>query len=161
MKRATAVILLFALLFMSGCSNGPTEYEKAVACIGQSTDVLREQVGLPNKVYYTSAKNGGLEGELLYQGFTVYIYRDLNGLENVTDVVEDSGETKSDYEIATEYIGKPLSELQDQIGLPNNLRYANSCLGDGDDGELYYDGFTVYTYRDTDGTENVYDVIAD
>ena len=27
------------------------------------------------------------------------------------------------------------------------------------DGELYYDGFTVYTYRDPYGTENVYDVM--
>ena len=36
------------------------------------------------------------------------------------------------------------------------------CLllhGEGEDGELYYDGFTVYTYRDTDGSESVYDVM--
>ena len=29
------------------------------------------------------------------------------------------------------------------------------CLGEGEDGNLYYDGFTVYTYRDVDGTEVV------
>ena len=31
---------------------------------------------------------------------------------------------------------------------------ARSCLGDGDDGNLYYEGFTVYTYRE-DGEETV------
>ena len=30
-----------------------------------------------------------------------------------------------------------------------------SCLGEGEDGNLYYDGFTVYTYRDVDGSETV------
>ena len=45
------------------------------------------------------------------------------------------------------------------IGEPDNSSYASSCLGPGEDGELYYDGFTVYTYRDPDGTENVYDVM--
>ena len=45
------------------------------------------------------------------------------------------------------------------IGKPNNESYASSCLGDGEDGELSYDGFTVYTYRAPDGAETVYDVI--
>ena len=33
-----------------------------------------------------------------------------------------------------------------------------SCIGDGEDGIWYYDGFTVYTYRGTDGSERVEDV---
>ena len=49
--------------------------------------------------------------------------------------------------------------LTDAIGKPNNESYASSCLGDGEDGELSYDGFTVYTYRAPDGAETVYDVI--
>ena len=54
----------------------------------------------------------------------------------------------------------PLSSLTDAIGEPKNESYASSCLGDGEDGELSYDGFTVYTYRAPDGTETVYDVLA-
>ena len=45
------------------------------------------------------------------------------------------------------------------IGEPTNgSEYASSCLIDGEDGVLYYDGFTVYTLRYADGTETVYDV---
>ena len=161
MKRIIATLLLFSLLFATGCSKGPTLYEKAQDCVGASTDYLREQIGLPEKIYYSNSPLGNsMQGELVYSGFTVYTNLDYDGKETVTDVVENNDEQKSDYEIAQSYIGKPLSELQELIGLPNNLRYANSCLGEGEDGELYYRSFTVYTYRETDGTETVYDVVS-
>lgn len=44
------------------------------------------------------------------------------------------------------------------IGQPNSKSYASSCLGEGEDGEWYYSGFTVYTYRDPSGSETVQDV---
>ena len=37
---------------------------------------------------------------------------------------------------------------------PESSDYAPSCLGEGEDGNLYYDGFVVYTYREN-GTETV------
>lgn len=58
-------------------------------------------------------------------------------------------------QLAKECIGKPVSELYDRIGYPNSSDYAPSCMGDGEDGNLYYDGFIVYTYREGD-TESVY-----
>ena len=60
---------------------------------------------------------------------------------------------------AQEMIGEDVSSLTAAIGEPENSSYASSCLGPGEDGELYYDGLTVYTYRDPDGTENIYDVM--
>ena len=51
--------------------------------------------------------------------------------------------------------GADVNELIAAIGEPESSDYAPSCLGEGEDGNLYYDGFTVYTYRDTDGTETV------
>ena len=48
-----------------------------------------------------------------------------------------------------------MDELIAAIGEPNSSDYAPSCLGEGEDGNLYYDGFTVYTYRDTSGAETV------
>ena len=68
-------------------------------------------------------------------------------------------EKKAPIEQASELIGGSVSELYDAIGQPADSKYASSCLGDGEDGELYYDGFTVYTYRDIDGSENIYDVM--
>lgn len=52
--------------------------------------------------------------------------------------------------IANEYIDKPVEELYEAIGYPESSDYASSCLGDGEDGNLYYDGFIVYTYREGD-----------
>lgn len=60
--------------------------------------------------------------------------------------------------MASKYIGQRVGNLVAAIGQPNSKSYASSCIGDGEDGEWYYNGFTVYTYRDTDGTETVEDV---
>ena len=51
-------------------------------------------------------------------------------------------------------IDKTVEELIALIGEPVNSDYAPSCLGPGEDGRLYYEGFFVETYRE-DGTEIV------
>lgn len=55
--------------------------------------------------------------------------------------------------------GQPVQELYDAIGMPTGEpEYASSCLvTGGKDGVLPYDGFTVYTLVQPDGTETVYD----
>ena len=58
---------------------------------------------------------------------------------------------------AKEFIDKPVADLIAAIGEPISAEYAPSCLGSGEDGELTYDGFTVYTYKEGD-TETVNDV---
>lgn len=50
--------------------------------------------------------------------------------------------------IAESFVEKPISELIAAVGEPSSADYASSCLGPGEDGELSYDGFTVYTYRE-------------
>lgn len=70
------------------------------------------------------------------------------------------GKDASALETAESMKGEPIDALIEAIGQPNDSSYASSCIGDGEDGELYYDGFTVYTYRDTDGTESVFDVMS-
>ena len=59
---------------------------------------------------------------------------------------------------ARAYIGQSASSLIAAIGSPISSSYAPSCLGPGEDGELIYDGFTVYTYREN-GVETVEDVL--
>lgn len=58
---------------------------------------------------------------------------------------------------AQSYIGKSASSMIAAMGSPTSSQYSPSCMGDGEDGELYYDGFTVYTYREN-GQEKVMDV---
>jgi len=55
---------------------------------------------------------------------------------------------------ASAYIGQNVSSLIAALGEPGSRTYAPSCLGEGEDGELSYSGFTVYTYREN-GTETV------
>ncbi|MCM1149361.1 MAG: hypothetical protein NC319_04650 [Butyricicoccus sp.] len=52
-------------------------------------------------------------------------------------------------------VGADVSELYEAIGYPVSSSYAPSCLGDGEDGELVYDGFTVYTFKAASGAETV------
>ena len=73
-----------------------------------------------------------------------------------TETAEPAEETGGSLlEIAKGYEGANVDELIAAIGEPNISDYAPSCLGEGEDGNLYYDGFTVYTYRDTSGAETV------
>ena len=59
-------------------------------------------------------------------------------------------------EAARKYVGKDVAKLYAAIGEPRGSEYVSSCLGDGEDGILYYDGFTVTTYREN-GKETVED----
>ena len=49
---------------------------------------------------------------------------------------------------AEQFKDKSVQELFAVVGEPESSSYAPSCLGSGEDGELCYDGFTVYTYRE-------------
>lgn len=62
-------------------------------------------------------------------------------------------------EAAQGLIGEDVEALYEAIGEPEESSYASSCIGDGEDGELRYDGFHVYTYRAPDGAERVQDVL--
>lgn len=54
--------------------------------------------------------------------------------------------------------GQPVEDLIDWLGEPESREYSSSCLVEGgQDGQLCYDGFTVYTLVQPDGTETIYD----
>lgn len=54
------------------------------------------------------------------------------------------------FELAQSCIDLSVEELYALIGEPESSDYAPSCLNPdvGEDGNLYYDGFIVYTYRE-------------
>lgn len=56
------------------------------------------------------------------------------------------------FALAESCIGKSVDELIALIGEPESMDYAPSCLVEGaEDGNWYYDGFTVYTLLTADG----------
>ena len=79
--------------------------------------------------------------------------------EEVTEIIDETvptEEQKSAFELAQSCVDMTLDDLIALIGEPESADYAPSCLnpGVGEDGNLYYDGFIVYTYREGD-TETV------
>ncbi len=74
--------------------------------------------------------------------------------EEPEESAEPAPETVSDAEKAVQEAKKlktrPVSELIEILGEPLSEDAAPSCMGPGEDVNLYYDGFTVYTYRDGD-----------
>ena len=88
---------------------------------------------------------------------------DLTPAATPEPVVETVVESNPLVDAAMACIGEDVSVLYKAIGEPSDSSYAPSCLGigtGGEDGELYYDGFYVATYRE--GTrETVRDVIVD
>lgn len=81
--------------------------------------------------------------------------------ENKDPVEEPSEDLPTDpelsaFELAQSCIDLSVEELYALIGEPESADYAPSCLNpeEGEDGNLYYDGFIVYTYREGD-TETV------
>ena len=69
----------------------------------------------------------------------------------------DEASEDEKFEIANTLIDHPVSDLIEAIGEPLESAYASSCMGGGQDGELYYREFTVVTYLEN-GSETVVDV---
>ena len=82
------------------------------------------------------------------------------GPEVTPEPAAESSEAEKQIAVVKELIGRPVAELYAAIGEPSGgSDYGPSCLvTGGKDGMLYYDGFTVYTLVQPDGSESVYDV---
>ena len=74
---------------------------------------------------------------------------DENEVQNSSEE-EAAPEVNEEKALAESMIGEEVSKLIEAIGEPESADYASSCLGPGEDGELQYDGFTVYTYKEGD-----------
>jgi Transglutaminase-like enzymes, putative cysteine proteases len=71
---------------------------------------------------------------------------DINNVDNSTLMAD-----------AESLIGESVQKMYDIAGKPEASEYAPSCMGSGQDGELSYPGFTVYTYKDNN-SEIIVDV---
>lgn len=79
-------------------------------------------------------------------------------VETTVPETETQAEAEADTrkEQAIALIEAPVEDLYAAIGYPESSDYASSCLVEGgEDGNLYYDGFIVYTIRKGD-QETVY-----
>ena len=148
MKKLTALIsALSLLLFLCACSDPGAE---STGNTGASPDPAASQAVSDGPVLNTAGP-----------------------VETPTPGGESEGPEPSE-ELSTEELKAiaielserraPVSELYAAIGQPISSDYAPGCLAEGEngeDGELYYDGFIVYTGRSSTQEEFVYDVLGD
>lgn len=139
-KRLTAIAMLMCILivFAAGCSSDDTAEVSATAA-AEATEVptvTQEPSAQATEVPMVTAEPSGSDNSEL------------------TDAVSatDSPEMTE----AKNYVGQSVDELYSAMGEPNSSEYTESCLvADGQDGLLYYDGFTVSTVIYADGTEMI------
>lgn len=74
----------------------------------------------------------------------------LKPVESGSPVEETPAVDDTMFKAALACVDQDVSALYAAIGEPEDSSYASSCIGEGEDGELYYDGFTVATYREGD-----------
>ena len=86
---------------------------------------------------------------------TVAVEETAAPTEAPTEAATEAAPAADQKTLAESCIEKDISELYALIGEPASSEYAPSCLVEGEDGALYYDGFVVYTTREGD-VETVY-----
>ena len=139
MKKLISLILC-ALLALSllGCSGGNTASAETTAAPAATAVPATEApaaTAAPVEATEAPVEATGSDGE------------DAALLETVRQILD--------------LIDQPVEDLYDLIGQPvREGEYTSSCLvTGGQDGQLEYDGFTVYTIVQPDGTETVYDIL--
>ena len=138
MKKNTAIILsLFLILTLCACSSSQTPAAEA------AKDSPAETASTAEVTQIAEVQSEPEAAESTEEAAQEAVQEDV------------SNEL---YETALNFIDKDVSQLIDAIGEPTGTDYMPSCMGDGDDGELYYDGFYVATYREGN-EETVIDVI--
>lgn len=128
MKKYVCAILLmgFAFLLLAGCEQPENEEPDLTANL-EETDT-QSRVSIPEGMESVlPGAGGGTEGE-------------ASENEPVNEAMQ----------MAEDCVGQEVAALYEVIGMPTDSTYVASCLGAGEDGELYYDGFTVVTYREGD-----------
>ncbi len=73
----------------------------------------------------------------------------------------DAAVNTAAYDVAKQYIGRPVDELLNALGQPDRTQYASSCLEENaEDGMLFFDaaGFYAWTVRNAAG-ETVHDIV--
>jgi len=125
-RKLIAVFLLLISLLLAACgTNQPAETQQPVQATAEPTVNPDMQSVLPGS--------------------------DLKpDEEEPTETPEPIYVDEEKFEEAKKYIDQDVSKLYAAIGEPEDSSYAPSCMGPGEDGELYYEGFTVATYRDGD-----------
>ena len=148
MKKYAALILalVLAVMLFAGCT------KEAEPDTPDTPDITEDEANDPAPAPDEGGEEGGTDAE------TVPADPEDPAFGVTEDGSDESSVPAEDlFETAFALIDHPVAELYSAIGEPADSSYASSCIGAGQDGELYYDGFVVCTYVEN-GEETVVDV---
>lgn len=151
MKKLLSVLLALGTLFaLAGCSSAAEE-----------TEAAPEATATPTIEELQAASES--DAEALAREFESSASSSTDAEATADEETADEEEAAeatdtSAYETALEYIGLTVEELYEAIGEPTEAQYAASCLQENaEDGQLFYDGFYIWSLR-TEDSEIVYQV---
>ena len=146
MKRSIIALLLLAALLLTGCAaktaeepeeNQPQQTETAPEPAEKAEEPKPEAAEAPETEAAPEATEEP-EPEEAQQA--------------EPEPEEPQQQEQTPLDVALSLVDHELSELTALLGEPLESRYEASCAGDGDDGVLEFDGVTVFTYREKDGS---------
>ena len=130
-----ALVVVLSVLILCGCGNKSENVPEATpSAVLDTSEAVPEKTEEPEPVVAEAPKAEPAEDE------------DEEDEEDEDD--EDDAPFNEMKALAETFLEKDVSVLIEAIGEPKSSDYAPSCLGPGEDGELNYDGFTVYTYKE-------------
>ena len=146
--KKTAMLLAICLLIglLNGCGAAETKSEQPADSVPTATQTPMTETPKPT----ANPTPKPTEAPVSHSDLEPI---DMDEIMKQLETAEPASENEQ-LETAKSFIGKTTTELYAAIGMPEESDYAPSCLGPGEDGNLYYDGFTVYTYREN-GVETV------
>lgn len=144
MKNKLFSLFLILVLALSLCACGgkdtaPRPESGEASAAAESTDAPAPEVSAPEQPAIPALPDAGLHEQ-----------------EETPEPYAEA-EIAQRLELAKSFLEKDVQDLIDALGEPLERSYAPSCLGTGEDGELRYEGFSVYTFREGE-RETVIDV---
>jgi hypothetical protein len=134
MKRSVMILLLCMLVLLSACGAAETQSGKPTEAPASQTQPPETEKPAPTAPAAAPEPTAAPT--------------EAPAAETPPAETEEPAPIDEMLETAKTFIGKTTPELFEAIGKPESSDYAPSCLGPGEDGNLYYENFTVYTYRE-------------
>ena len=167
-KTFTAMALLAAaLLLLCACAETGTQQETAGETAVESADTNLQEL-TPVDAEEASDTDVSLEEVTSDSDLEEAPASDADSEAAEPEAAADPLPSEDDLVTAQSLIGHPVEELYEALGEPaGGAQYSKSCMDGADenaqDGMLYYDTFSVWTYKtdDSEIIEAVYEVPAE
>ncbi len=154
MKRIWMIVAACVLLALLAACAGSDEPVEAVQPVAEEAPVEAVQPAVEEAPAHVSEPEQAEAAEAEEESAQEEIAASVpdGQSDEAQTLAEGEAPSGPTAEAAQAFIDQDVSALIEAFGEPVSASYEASCMGDGDDGILQYDGFVVFTYREPDGS---------